>query len=408
MIKNRPFLAKVFGVLSFLLLILLSGSPLQTIILNINNLIFVVLGLSLLLFLCLKKRPHRIQTIGLILLSFMVFATAIVHFGGELSSHVKLYCFILSGFFIAQFFDARKFASFFVDAMFFLAIIGIIGYFLSNTTILLDRLPLMTNSNGVSYKIGYIFNFIVESKVRNCGPFWEPGIFASYLIISLFMELLILKRKKTILFSIIFVIALITTTSTAGYFLLLLIVPCFFLNSNKKSAISTIFSGCVVVALFLILLNLDSIILGTGLSNNEYFAKLLSENLENSARVTALSHNFIMFSKSPLFGCGFAVVEQNMVYCGDISTSTYILSVYGFMGIFYSIMLVFGIFNFKRIGFLHRLLFASAVLLIVNKEPHTSFLITWIFIFVMLPGSKEENSTVRGKNLNASLLLVYE
>jgi len=52
---------------------------------------------------------------------------------------------------------------------------------------------------------------------RNCGPFWEPGMFAVFLSIALFFNLFVKPVKKKFC-NLILSIALITTFSTGGYF----------------------------------------------------------------------------------------------------------------------------------------------------------------------------------------------
>jgi hypothetical protein len=79
-----------------------------------------------------------------------------------------------------------------------------------------------------------IFNFDGNfmNSGRNNGPFWEPTVFATMLIIAQIFNLLLTKR----LFNrkgIIFTVALLTTLSTTGFFAYFVLLAFFFLLSNK-------------------------------------------------------------------------------------------------------------------------------------------------------------------------------
>ena len=69
---------------------------------------------------------------------------------------------------------------------------------------------------------------------RNCGPFWEPGMFAVYLNLALFINVALLDNKRSV--NIILGIALFTTFSTGGYVTFLFVLLLFLsLSSNNKS-----------------------------------------------------------------------------------------------------------------------------------------------------------------------------
>jgi len=68
---------------------------------------------------------------------------------------------------------------------------------------------------------------------RNCGFAWEPGAFASYLCLAIFINLFVIKsdaRSNKHLW--VLVIALLSTQSTTGYIISLVILFYYFLNKN--------------------------------------------------------------------------------------------------------------------------------------------------------------------------------
>ena len=72
---------------------------------------------------------------------------------------------------------------------------------------------------------------------RNCGPFWEPGMFAVYICLALFFNLFYLKNKKS--YNIIFIMTLASTCSTGGYVTGFIIILSYLLFKQKNIIIST-------------------------------------------------------------------------------------------------------------------------------------------------------------------------
>ena len=155
------------------------------------------------------------------------------------------------------------------------------------------------------------------------------------------------------------------------------------LRDSRLSGYKKIFAMCIILVIGAIVLNLDSIILNTALSNNEYLIKLTSTRLSESSRITAIFHNLSIFRKNPLLGAGIDSVLSQMSSWADISTTTYMLSIFGIMGLFYTIFIVWGIFSQKHINDFVKLLMFFILVLIVNKEPHINILFTWIIILGM-------------------------
>lgn len=84
-----------------------------------------------------------------------------------------------------------------------------------------------------------IYNFQTDfiSKAigasRNCGPFWEPGMFAVFVLIALFFNLFLIKKGKLIK-TIILIAALISTFSTGGYIGGVFIFLLYIINTGFK------------------------------------------------------------------------------------------------------------------------------------------------------------------------------
>lgn len=144
-------------------------------------------------------------------------------------------------------FSKDVFCENYVNVIYILAIFSLIGFGVSLLLpdIAADRFPEIhfeawhgAHTKG-NYRNLYISVVDVVSRYkRNMGIFYEPGIFALFLNIALFIELLINEKKR--LPQMVFItIAVITTLSTNGLITLLLIYFVFFVQKEKKEINNT-------------------------------------------------------------------------------------------------------------------------------------------------------------------------
>lgn len=96
-------------------------------------------------------------------------------------------------------------------------------------------------SANEQYSSIIIYNKLIKADAigRNCGPFWEPGAFACYLLLIplLYIEELkemVSNKKKE---SIILFITLITTFSTTGYICLGVLIIYYYLKFKKNKLV---------------------------------------------------------------------------------------------------------------------------------------------------------------------------
>lgn len=386
MIERKRFIIKTksIPILFWIIIVyLFSGSPYTTISTEIS---MSVVALAVVVFpyiLFVKKRQTNGLLLLIVLVAIMILFPMIWH--SEFQSRVYwrvLATAVLAAYLVKKY-ELNNIIRVFLKVMVIVSVVSLIGYILLNCTSLLNNLPTVKNVNGVEYGIGILFNYIKVYPERNCGIFWEPGIFASYLTLAIVFES-ITKPKSISWFRILlFVVTIITTTSSAGYALLILTIGVVMLRDSRLSGYKKIFAMCIILVIGAIVLNLDSIILNTALSNNEYLIKLTSTRLSESSRITAIFHNLSIFRKNPLLGAGIDSVLSQMSSWADISTTTYMLSIFGIMGLFYTIFIVWGIFSQKHINDFVKLLMFFILVLIVNKEPHINILFTWIIILGM-------------------------
>lgn len=144
-----------------------------------------------------------------------------------------------------------------------------------------------------------IYNFqtrnVLESVglMRNCGPFWEPGMYAVFLSMGLFLNLFVNKcsRKQ---FNLILIISLISTFSTGGYISLLTILLFYILT--KHNSIIKLIGILTFIGLTLIIFRLDFI--GEKINNQITSAEIGTD----VSRFSAILTQFQMIKDSPIIG----------------------------------------------------------------------------------------------------------
>ena len=158
-------------------------------------------------------------------------------------------CLLLFGAFLIASIIERQFVSIFVNTIIVISIISLIFYFLSYIpsvkSYLIDEIaPKFVSLNvekaiqkggGVNiliynYQADYISKTI--GYARNCGTFWEPGMFAVFLNIALFLHNFI--GKPNVFCNLILIVSLITTFSTGGYAVALFIFLVYILQFKQN------------------------------------------------------------------------------------------------------------------------------------------------------------------------------
>lgn len=386
--KKTLITKKIATIFISLLLIFYSGHMFQATIGSINY--FLVLCAIPALFYTTNKLFNEalissyVAALILIAMTVLSFASS---FARGYSFYLTFLSYILVAFFISHKLEFQIVVDVFLKVMTALTLISLVGYFLVNNTAVLSDLPKITNINDVEYGVAVVFNYITAVPYRNCGMFWEPGLFASFLTLALIFELVFKTEKVSFFRILIFILGLITANSSAGFALLFLCLALLFCK-KRESTIVNILTGLfmliLIIAIPLIFFNLENIIGGTVLGENEYVQKLFADNLQQQSRFKAIEHNWKVFLDNPFFGAGISSVTQQMEYVADTSTSTYLMSVYGIFGAAYTLFWIYGVFRQKNITVSAKIIIIVLIMIIINKEPHHQNLFTLCFMFFLL------------------------
>lgn len=143
------------------------------------------------------------------------------------------------------------FISYFLRVMVFLTIVSLIIFIpifikpdFLNT--LIDLTPSFLSYQyelwgfQVDRKTMVIYNLLQEeNRVRNNGPFWEPGAFGGYLVIAYILN--VIKEKKLLgKVNVLFIIAILSTQSTTAYLALFAFIVCYIFFEDYSYAVKSL------------------------------------------------------------------------------------------------------------------------------------------------------------------------
>jgi len=142
-----------------------------------------------------------------------------------------------------------------------------------------------------------IYNFQLASEYatlfRNCGPFWEPGMFAVFLDIALFVNIFILRGNRFV--NIVLIVALLSTMSTGGYIGGLFIVFTYAILERKNVILS-------IVSVFLLVIFIYYFFETEFLGDKLLYQMTNTTIGDDSSRFGALQTHLKMFIDHPLWG----------------------------------------------------------------------------------------------------------
>lgn len=272
--------------------------------------------------------------------------------------------------------------------MVFFASISLIVYVLVNGLQIDLPLPQYRNVKDMPYLSGYVF-FVYDNHLtyRNMGPFWEPGIFGSYLAVALLLLVSTKGRYKKIFFAILS-LCMISTMSTASSLFLLLAIGYWLTVGYSSVMLRFLMMLIGIIFIILIVFYLPQILVSLADALPSLFSKFTAEDSASiSERVASPITNIKLFFMNPYFGLGLAQqLENYKIYtdAAQTSTSTFFLSSFGGMGVIYTLSWLYGVIKQNGISLMSRFIILIFVFSILNKEPHYYFTLTYIILFYLV------------------------
>lgn len=355
---------------------------------NINNDIcsipryFSILVCVILIIKAIKSYAFKLRKLALLLFTFVSLYLVACIANHDTVTYTGIYLvYILLAFLISITVSFRDFWRYFEKFVFFLAIISII------TEVVAYVFPKIISSMPVSYNVNNVpfFYFVVggldlrtlgTSFIRAGSIFWEPGVWAVYLNLSLFIYIFIYKDPKLSRI-IVYSLSVLLTFSTAGYFVLAYVILGFFLYKNdKKNKIPFIL---IIGIAMLSLLAFDS----SGLFD-AVFGKIQNTNEGTTmARIGSVIVSFDMMKSNPLLGIGMShlveIFRSRMIAIMGVPSNDY---TNGFLYCYVAYGIPFGLLS--TLGFS---LFSKNI-----QISHHSFRLYTIILFIVLFFAEHLNS----------------
>lgn len=335
-----------------------------------------------------KKSPDAIGVF--VLYSFINFL--ICGFFWNETSYYNLYftniAIFVMAFLVCKSISYNDFIIYFENVILVFATVSLIGYF----TDFFGFLPSRNIEGTFSYRTYYIYNVLLTNTERNCGFFWEPGMYQGILISAI--VLLILNKEKfqfAYLRIILLVATVISTYSTTGYALLLAVVVLFFLHSIESK--SRLLANVLIWVMVIILLLASN----TGLIMDWFVTympsvvtdKIVNRDVSYNTRMFSMVYDFILAFRYPL-GVGRlqlsrlvneVAMEMGTLIAARTNTIGTAFVHFGLVGgVIYLYIWIKGIFGRKG-SFAEKLLVFVIFMTIINTEPHMYTLLFNIFAF---------------------------
>lgn len=339
---------------------------------------------------------------SLVLYGFVlvVIANGFLH-GGSLMSSIRMTLMFAFAYFVTFEIPFNEFRKIYIKFITYICAIDTVIYFILQRVGSFGFLPVAINSNMQSYRIGFIYNYLTLHPERNLGVYWEPGIFATMITIAFLLELLF-EDNISVWRAVLYHVCVLTTGSAAGVLLILFCDLILIYRLAKKHTRSKSIAYIVFMLIYVVfiaaIVNLDYIIIFTGLNSQRAFARLMSDNFSNSARVLAIIRNWELFLSSPFSGKGIAEAYAAASNFSDTSTTTFMMVQFGIWGLIPTIGVIISVIGLRR-DVITSITVITVFMLILNKEPHMGVIIVWLIMFYFLQVKQNVKTREKGTEI---------
>lgn len=280
-------------------------------------------------------------------------------------------------------FDYKEQKSAFVNIIYWIALISIPLYFLSITLPSIFTFSLTPGTSGRSFYNLFFYGYMIGSN-RNSGFFWEPGAYATFLNLALFLLLndnsLEIQKKHTKL--VVCCIALLTTFSTAGFATFAFVLIVFLMNNDisKKQKIFTTICIVLIIAFSLGYYYDDIFITGNGVFGKLKFYKdhmnyysSGGTTSSTSVRIYSVLKPIELFLENPVFGVGNSNLQSmTEAYTKGAITCTFV-NWFAINGLIYGVLILTGyikLINNSKKSIIVRILTIIFVLAAISAEDY--------------------------------------
>lgn len=306
---------------------------------------YAVLGVLSTIFLgrMLVQKHGRISK-ELFLCVVCVAMSSIFNLDTSLIGLIKIFSLIV-GFYIATELDQKRFIKAFIRMMAVIATVSLVVYFFKDFLIGLNIFPIITGYKGQRFANFFFANVRVNSasSFRNWGPFWEPGAYQAYIIVTLLLVMFENTdiRHKNMLIAI-FVITIGTVMSTTGFLAIPFLLIAFILDRSANKKYTFIKIAIVIMAAGFLLWFMSS----------PYFDSIFTNKFELGTdidRIVTVKYGLLLFLRRPIFGysSSYTSAFHSIVGQSFAITNTFIANLVVF-GLVMGVLSVGFIYRFVR------------------------------------------------------------
>ena len=405
----------LLSILLFFIIVLNSGYTVtylqqDTFVKTLISLIsFLIVGFIFVVTVDFGKIAQRFKTkkptFGVIAIAFFAFSIILTMLASQelndLISYANFGIQVVSAYIIAKLMNLKRFVKIYQTGMLIICLIAIFFYvvqFAFGFTFTFFK-PFVSYKGTVFYNYFYLA-FQDASSKRIQGPFWEPGLLSTFILIALAFEIVFYKKVRWV-YIITFLVAIILSRSTFGY-LLLFIILLFVINKKINNfVVICILYGLVITTMVLMFVFYKQIILYLADKLPEVFGKMVEWDgtikLIDIDRLKSPEINFTIWFKSPIWGNGLQgadrAFEELFPYHAQTSTMTFYLAQFGIFGLGFTFFFFFGLWKLKSMEAENKIIFTLLFIVLFNKEPHAGIIFDWILLFLFLKEGWDKDTT---------------
>ncbi len=317
-----------------------------------------------------------------------------IFFGYNFLYSAKFALVLIFAYVFTEIISFEQFQKDYIDSMTVISIIAIIGYIYGIGNSFFYPWSTVTNINGVHYYNKIIFFAMDDfSRGRNIGIFWEPGIFAIFIVLAMLFIIFDNSEKMQKGKFITLLIALLTTVSTTGYVLMMVVLISLLIVRFRNNKV-IFFIGIAGIAIISILLMSNG-----GIENilMRFFPRVFSKLFDNTASVTTRTGSIVINLQNFLeYPWGVGLTKANYLFADKMvgsqtSTLTLYLVQFGILGIFFVLLQLRCIYRYRYWDKLKGILFVTVWIVLMNVEITTMFSLIYIIIFYFIKDSYSIN-----------------
>lgn len=255
-------------------------------------------------------------------------------------------------------------------------------------------MPTITSASSANVQYSTIYIYNISNSVRNCGVFWEPSIYAGFLVLGMVCSRFFLKQQPREL--VPFVLALFSSQSSGGIIMLVVfLVICLWDMYGEERTTG------LPLKILVILLMIAAVFLWDGIQqlllqmNYDMFSKIFRAMDEGNSETRLVSFlvDLQIWREAPILGVGTSEMEVRFLALRDAaslitnlahtSTSTEYIAAFGLGGIWINWLWLLGLTS-KHRSIVLNIGIVVIFFVLLNLAPQINFVFPYFILFALL------------------------